>query len=106
MDKWENRKIKDLLEAILRLKNISEAKRFFRDLLTENELNEFGNRWLAARMLNGNKTYPEIQKRTNLSSRTIARISFWLKEGGGGYRLMINRISSHHKNSSCFKKKF
>jgi TrpR-related protein YerC/YecD len=96
MNNWDNKKTKDLINVILALKSEKEAKMFFRDLLTENELTEFGNRWCAARMLSENKTYPEIQARTNLSSRTIARISRWLNKGRGGYKLMIKKLSNHH----------
>lgn len=93
-------KTEKLLEAVLALKDINEAKLFFRDLLTEAELEEFGNRWLAARMLRDKKSYTEIRGLTGLSTTTIARISAWLKKGMGGYRLLLDRLSSsHHHNS-------
>jgi TrpR-related protein YerC/YecD len=103
MKKWNNQKTRGLFFAILALKSAKEAEMFFRDLMTESELFEFGNRWQAARMLAEKKIYLEIQKETKLSTRTIARISTWLKKGQGGYRLMINRL--HHQNSSQIRKK-
>jgi len=81
-----------LWQAVLELKNIEEARRFFRDLLTEPEILEFSNRWKAARMLNQKVPYTEIAKQTGLSSRTIARISQWLNRGKGGYKFMIKRL--------------
>ncbi|PJC41131.1 MAG: hypothetical protein CO042_00100, partial [Parcubacteria group bacterium CG_4_9_14_0_2_um_filter_41_8] len=48
MPKWNNPQSNDLFRAILSLKDISEARKFFRDLLTEAELIEFGKRWQAA----------------------------------------------------------
>ncbi|MBI5022604.1 MAG: hypothetical protein HZC05_00325 [Candidatus Magasanikbacteria bacterium] len=93
--KWDNIKTDDLLGAILALKNLNEAKRFFRDLLTELEIIEFGNRWWAAQMLEAKTPYTAIQKETNLSSRTIARIAKWLNQGKGGYKLMIKRLGSY-----------
>lgn len=95
-------KTKSLLNTILVLKDIKEAKAFFRDLLTEAELDEFGNRWLAARMLNDGVSYNVIQKTTGLSTTTIARISKWLKRWRGGYKLMLKRfpLQNHHHNSS------
>ena len=42
---WNNKKTENLLRAVLELKNLPEAKSFFRDLLTESELEEFGNRF-------------------------------------------------------------
>ena len=98
MAKMNNKKIEDLMEAIFALRDTKEAKRFFRDLLTERELIEFGNRWQVAQMLNQKITYSEIEKKTGLSSTTIARISKWLNQGKGGYKLILQRLNSHHHN--------
>jgi len=98
VEKWDNVTTKDLLKTIVALKNTKEAKRFLRDLLTEAELIEFGNRWKAARMLSKNVPYSAITTKTGLSSTTIARISKWLNKGMGGYKLLINRL--HHHNSN------
>lgn len=97
--KWNNPKTKQLFQAILALKNLTEAKAFFRDLLTEVEIKEFSNRWLAVQMLNAKVSYTIIQKQTGLSSTTIARISKWLQTGKGGYKLMLKRSGAHHHNS-------
>ncbi len=97
--KWDNPKTTSLLKTILAIKNLKEAKSFCRDLLTVKELEEFGNRWLAAQMLNRGTSYVDIRKKAGLSTTTIARISKWLQNGKGGYRLMLNRISKHHRNS-------
>lgn len=97
--KWDNPKTEDLLNTILALKDLKSAKVFFRDLLTEAELKEFGNRWLAARMLNAGVSYNQIQKATGLSTTTIARISKWLKRGKGGYKLMLKCMPTHHNPS-------
>jgi TrpR-related protein YerC/YecD len=96
MEKWNNRKTEDLLKAILALKDQREAKKFFRDLLTEQEILEFGNRWKAAQMLDQKIPYPEIQAETGLSTRTIARISKWLNSGKGGYKLALNKIKNYN----------
>jgi TrpR-related protein YerC/YecD len=104
VNKWDNLETQELFKAILALKNSSEAKRFFRDLLTEAELIEFSNRWKAARMLEKNIPYSMISEKTGLSSTTIARISKWLNNGMNGYKLILNRLSSHHHNSSSFEK--
>lgn len=95
IQKWDNIKTDDLLNAILALKNLDEAKRFFRDLLTAPELIEFGSRWWTAQMLAAKVPYTAIQKETGLSSRTIARIAKWLNKGKGGYKLMIKRLGSY-----------
>ena len=103
MPKWDTKTTQNLFCAVLKLKNEQEAKRFFRDLLTESELLEFGKRWQAAQMLSQRIPYSEIVKKTGLSSTTVARISKWLKRGMGGYRLMLARIS-HHADPSFGKR--
>ncbi|PIS05246.1 MAG: transposase [Candidatus Buchananbacteria bacterium CG10_big_fil_rev_8_21_14_0_10_42_9] len=101
MPNWDNQQTKNLLRAILALKNVNEAKRFFRDLLTENELIEFANRWQAAQMLEQNVPYSTIEKKTGLSSTTVARVSQWLNKGMGGYKLILKRLKlNHHHNQS------
>ncbi len=97
--KWVNPKTDNLFSAILELKSIDEARRFFRDLLTEQEIEEFASRWEVARMLATNTPYSKIEKVTGMSSTTIARISKWLNEGMGGYKLLIKKFGNqvnHH----------
>ena len=101
--KWDNKKTEQLIQAVLALKNKTEAKRFLRDLLTEDEILEFGNRFMTAKMLSENISYTAIRGKTGLSSRTIARISLWLNRGKGGYRLIINRL--HHRNPASVRKR-
>ena len=95
---WDNKKTDNLAKAFLALKNKNEAKRFLRDLLTPDELEEFGNRWQTALMLSNKISYTVIRGKTGLSPRTISRISKWLNKGMGGYKLMINRLAHHHNS--------
>lgn len=88
-----------LIRAILTLHNPKEAKDFLRDLLTENELQEFANRWKAAQLLAEGVSYVEIQNQTGLSSTTIARISKWLHKGMNGYNKIITRTHRHSLQS-------
>lgn len=92
---WNNPQTNELFKAILTLRTLREAKKFFRDLLTEDELLEFGKRWQAARMLDASVPYTAIVKKTGLSSRTVARISRWLTRGMGGYQLVLARLRHH-----------
>ena len=87
----------NLYMAVLSIKNLAEAKRFFRDLLTAEEISEFSKRWQAAQMLYDKIPYSKIEKKTKLSSRTIARIAKWLNKGMGGYKLILKR--THKRNS-------
>lgn len=97
--KPDEKKINELMDAIMLLDSSKEAGKFFRDLLTENEMIEFGNRWKAARMLWDKESYLDITKETGLSSTTVARVSKWLSGGKGGYELMLKRLDGHHKKS-------
>jgi TrpR-related protein YerC/YecD len=90
--------IENLFEAILSLQNLEESKDFFRDLLTEKEIQEFSSRWQVAQMLWQNISYSTIEKETGMSSTTIARISKWLNDGEGGYNKMLDRL--YPKNSA------
>src|SRR3989344_3638403 len=108
---WSTRENKQLIEAILVLKNADEAKLFLRDLMTKGEIQEFANRLEAASLLFSNMQYNYIIEKTGLSSATIARIAKWLKGNLGGYRLILARLSStslrtssNHHNSSQLRK--
>ncbi len=103
MTNWDNSKTENLIRAILALNNIGEAKKFFRDLMTEEEIIEFGNRFRAAQMLNNKISYIKIAQETGLSSTTIARVSKWLNNGMNGYKLILRRLQAHHHLSPSGK---
>ena len=91
-EKWDNADTEELFRAVLKLRNTDEAKRFFRDLLTEYEILDFAERWKVARLLDRGVQYAEIGRQVWMSSKTIARIQRWLKRGKGDYRLILDRI--------------
>ncbi len=93
----DKKKTEELIRAIVSLKNTDEASRFFRDLLTEAEIAEFGNRFCAATMLSSKIPYSAIEKETGLSSATVARVSKWLNSGKNGYKDVIAKM--HHAHS-------
>lgn len=95
-DNWDNTQSEALFKVVLGLKDLGEAKRFFRDLLTDKEIIEFATRWQVAQMLDKEVPYSQIENETGLSSTTVARVSKWLNSGKGGYKLMINRL--HHRH--------
>ncbi|MCX6132683.1 MAG: YerC/YecD family TrpR-related protein [Ignavibacteriales bacterium] len=94
----KQRDIDDLYVTITRLESLEECRRFLRDLLTETEIREFAERWKVARLLSQGVPYTAIEKETGLSSRTIARVHKWLKQGKGGYTMMLKRLDGP-KNS-------
>jgi TrpR-related protein YerC/YecD len=93
---WDNSLVEDLATALLMLQDRAEAKMFLRDLLTPKEIMEFSARWQVARMLNEQTSYADIERQTRMSSTTIARVSKFLKGNYGGYRLVLDRLSSNH----------
>ena len=104
---WKTKENRQFVEALLSLKNTNEAELFLRDLMTQGEIEEFGKRLEAARLLSKDVQYNAIIESTGLSSTTIARISKWLKGSLGGYRLILNRLADaptklktnqHHSN--------
>lgn len=98
---WNTKENKQIVEAILTLENKDEAKRFLRDLMTPGEIEEFGKRLEAARLLIQNTQYNKITQNTGLSSTTVARVSQWLNGSLGGYKLILARLESmHHHNPS------
>ncbi len=91
MRKVSQKDIDELYSAILSLKDMREAKSFFRDLLTVGEIKEFAERWKVATMLTKKVPYTSIIGETGLSSRTVARVARWVNKGTGGYRLVLRR---------------
>lgn len=93
----------NLYQALLELKTEDECRKFLRDLLTEDEIKEFTKRWQVANMLSDNIPYEIISDKTGLSSTTIARVSKWLNNGMGGYKLILKRLknskNNHHHTS-------
>ncbi|MFH2063105.1 MAG: YerC/YecD family TrpR-related protein [bacterium] len=90
---WRSRKMQQLTQAVLALRDESEVRRFLRDLLTEEELQEFGRRLEAAQLLREGVPYVKIQRRTGLSSTTVARVAKWLHGSEGGYRTVLERLN-------------
>lgn len=87
-----------LYKSFLTLKTETEVKDYLRDLLTETEINEIADRLQIAKMLSENRKYTRIEAETEASSRTIARVSKWLKDDGNGYKLVLKRL--HHHQST------
>ncbi len=103
-----DKKTDDLLQTILGLKDLTEARAFFRDLCTLKELKDLSERWEIARMIERGLPYREIAEKLKVSTTTVSRVALWLNNGLGGYRLILDRLnpnksSEHHANSSFGK---
>lgn len=90
---FTQKEIEELYEAILKLKNIGECKKFFRDLCTLSELSAMSERFQAVKMIQDEIPYREISRKTGASTATITRIAHWLHHGKGGYKLVLDRLT-------------
>ena len=73
-----------LYEAVLDLKDVDEARRFFEDLCSPTELCSIERRFEVARMLLQDKVYTEILQKTGTSSATISRVRRNIIDNGAG----------------------
>lgn len=81
----------DLFRAIVRLKNVGECRKFFRDVATLSELTALCERWQVAHQLQKGIPYRRIAQKTGSSTATITRVAHWLHHGTGGYKLALGR---------------
>lgn len=87
---------KELIEALLSLRDSEECRRFLRDLCTPKEIADLADRWLVARLLEeGKSSYRDIHDQTGVSVTTIGRVARFLQqEDFQGYRLVIDRLKN------------
>lgn len=96
---WKDSKAQQLSRALILINSDREMQNFLRDALTEKEIMEISSRLEAAIMLQSGSKYTEVITKTNLSSRTVARISEWMQKGCGGYATIIAQINKHHTHT-------
>ena len=94
---WRTSETDDLFEAILSLRSLDEAQRFFRDLCTLQEIEALTHRWQAARLLDQGLPYLEVAAQTGASTTTVTRVAQWLRNGTGGYRTALDRVHAKRK---------
>lgn len=97
---WKMPTARQLAEAMTAINTAQMMQHFLRDVMTEKEIIEISSRLEAAKMLQQGKRYTEIIDRTKLSSRTVARISDWMRNGQGGYAAALQIINEHHRHIS------
>ena len=94
----------DILSILSKLDNKAEVFDFLRDLLTQREILDFSRRLEVAKMLREGLNYTQIEKKTKMSSTTIARISGFLKWKNKWYKNAISILKSvsnkHHEGHS------
>ncbi|NLW14688.1 MAG: hypothetical protein GX038_00290 [Erysipelothrix sp.] len=85
-------KHEDFYKAVLELKTVEECHDFFEDIATKNEVQDFSDRLMVAKLLHEGNTYESITKETQISSATIARINRALAHGTGAYKKILDRL--------------
>lgn len=93
---WKDTKSQQLVEALVSIQDNLTMQNFLRDVMTEKEIIEISSRLEAAKMLSEGKKYTEIVTATQLSSRTVARISEWLQNGCNGYQAALKTVHHNH----------
>jgi TrpR-related protein YerC/YecD len=85
-----------LCKAFLALKSEDEVRRFLIDLCTPGEMQDFGERFLIARLLQkGGLSYREISSLTGASTTTVGRVARFLEqEPHRGYKTVLERTKS------------
>ncbi|MDD3144486.1 MAG: YerC/YecD family TrpR-related protein [Candidatus Gracilibacteria bacterium] len=82
-----------ILIALSKMDSKERIFEFMLDLLTEKEILEFSRRFEVAKMLEDGISYARIEKKTSMSSTTIARVSKALNSENMGYRNALNIVS-------------
>jgi TrpR-related protein YerC/YecD len=93
---WDENRNAGLAQLLADIDDVVTMRSFLRDVMTEKEITEIAARLQAAAMLKAGRTYVEIVAQTGLSSRTVARISEWLKDGAEGYSTALELAKTHH----------
>ncbi len=82
----------DLFMVISMLNSVDEVGIFLRDLLTLQEMTMLARRFRIAVMLMQGQSYELIEKRMNVGSSTIGRVSQRLENQGDGFRQALDNL--------------
>lgn len=72
--------IKDLIDSVVKIDSEVEMESFFKELLTESEIETLSKRWRILRMLNEGTTQREIAKELQVSLCKVTRGAKILKD--------------------------
>ncbi len=85
------------LDAVLCLENKEECYQFFEDICTVKELTAIAQRFEVAKMLQEEKTYIDIAKKTGASTATISRVNRSLNYGNKSYDMLFERMNKSNE---------
>lgn len=104
--KYSQKKIDDLMSAVLRISDMREARAFFRDLCTLDELKSLAERWEIARLLYQGLSYRKTAEKLKVSTTTVSRVALWLYSGKGGYLSVLKKYeNNYHHHPSLSRRK-
>ena len=89
MEKFRVSAFDEFFEAVLKLNQIEDCRKFFEDVCTIKELQDLSQRLEVAKLLKQGKNYQEVSKVTGASTATISRVNKCLNYGSGGYNLVV-----------------
>lgn len=88
-----NDEMQDLFRAALRPQTLREQARFFRDLLTDDELRMLAQRWRVAEEIWKTKdSYQQIAERVQTSTATVNRVASKVRFGEGGFEHALKNL--------------
>ncbi len=90
MDNFRIETFDSLFEAVLKLENVEDCRKFFEDVCTIKELQDISQRLEVAKLLSAGKNYQEVCKKTGASTATISRVNKCLLYGKGGYKTVLD----------------
>ncbi len=91
MENFHMEMFDQLFDAVLKLKDKVQCRKFFEDVCTIKELQDITQRLEVATLLKEGKNYQEVSKKTGASTATISRVNKCLNYGSGGYNIVLNK---------------
>ena len=89
MEKFSIESYDNFFQAVLKLRTLDDARKFFEDVCTIKELEAVSQRLEVAKMLKEGRSYLEITAATGASTATISRVNKCLLYGDGGYNIVL-----------------
>ena len=91
MENFHMEMFDQLFDAVLKLEDKVQCRKFFEDVCTIKELQDISQRLEVAKLLKDGKNYQEVSKATGASTATISRVNKCLNYGSGGYNIVLNK---------------
>ena len=91
MENFHMEMFDQLFDAVLKLEDKVQCRKFFEDVCTIKELQDVSQRLEVAKLLSQGLNYQEVSKKTGASTATISRVNKCLNYGSGGYNIVLNK---------------